>query len=515
MILDQKKYIDFRNKTLIALDTDGSGINDLFAAIGGEFTVTRVHSENEVLEKLSTDLVNIAAVLFSAELIDHGAAELMRKIESDARFVEIPVIAVSDSTDGKYRKYRKKCIDAGVNEFFEPPFDAELTVLRLKNAARAKDAVTFNEMAIMLRELPSNIYLKDTECRYIFSSHYWHHLTDAGESFWTIRGKTDYDIQKDPAVAKKAYDADKEMIASGKGSSYILDMHDDGIQEYLQVIKSPTFDSSGNVSGIIAIMNDVTELELLKRKLEKRTDQIDAELRVASVIQLNMLPAEFEKHDRVEINATMIPAKNVGGDFYDYFFIDDDHIALVMADVSGKGIPAALGMTITKIVLHDRALAGGTPAEIVSDSNNRICLNNKMQLFITVWFGILDLTSGVVTYTNAGHEYPAIKNGDSSYKLLVTDNLPPIGTIEDIPYENASIKLEPGDRLFLYTDGVTDVKNDDGKRFGIDRMTAALDNTESMDTNGVVTFMNSEINRFVGNAERFDDTTMMSVKYLG
>ena len=427
---------------------------------------------------------------------------LFRKIEDKKKYVEIPLVAVSDKYD---ESLRSACVRAGVNEYLEPPFHRDIIPVRIRNAARAKDSVTFREMENMLKELPSNIYFKDADGKYIFSSHYWHHLNQNNGAGWTIRGKTDYDIQKDVSIADKAFISDKNIIESGKGDTYILELNDDGEQEFLQVIKSPTYDSSGNVSGIIAIMNDVSELEKLKRKLEDRSIAIDAELRVAAQIQYNMLPMEFEKHRNISISASMTPAQNVGGDFYDYFFIDSDHIGLVMADVSGKGVPAALFMAINKIVIHDRALVGGTPADILHDANDRICSTNKMGLFVTVWLGILDLKSGTITCTNAGHEYPAIKNGSSGYR--------PIGTIPGIDYQNETLVLNDGDSLFLYTDGATDIKAPGGERFGIDRVIGLLDSTMNCDPDETIRAMTERIDAFIGNAERFDDTTLMCVKY--
>ena len=511
MITDQKRYISEKNKTLILLGLDKERVPGLFDALEGTYVIASVTDEDDVLKMLNSSLERIAAVLFAACLMKCPDFKLISRLDEDKRFVEIPVIAVSADCGGECRRM---CIDAGVNEFFEPPFKHDILPLRIRNAARAKDSVTFHEMEIMLRELPSNIYFKDRDGRYIFSSHYWHHLNGAGGSGWTIRGKTDYDIQKDATIAEKAFNSDKNIISTGVGTSYILEINTDNVQEFLQVIKSPTYDNKGDVSGIIAIMNDVTELELLKRKFEDHSEQLDAELRVAAQIQLNMMPMAFENNKNIAISVSMTPAKNVGGDFYDYFFIDDDHIALVMADVSGKGMPAALGMTITKIVLHDRALTGGTPAEIVADANNRICANNRMQLFITVWFGILDLKTGTVTYTNAGHEYPAVKRSDSdNFELVVTDNFPPIGTVEDIQYEDGYIELGDSGSLFLYTDGVTDVKSAEGKRFGIDRALGLLNRLSDNTPHCVIDTLCSEIEGFVGDTPRFDDTTMMFVKY--
>lgn len=245
------------------------------------------------------------------------------------------------------------------------------------------------------------------------------------------------------------------------------------------------------------------------------TDKITAELKVAAQMQESMLPGDFFSHNMYEIKASMMPAKNVGGDFYDFFQIDSRHLALVMADVSGKGVPAALFMATSKLVLHERALLPGTPAEILRDVNRHICENNKMGLFITIWFGILDLETGIITYSNAGHEYPAVKHGGGSYELVTSDNLPPVGTAEDIAYEDLTIDLSAGGSLFIYTDGVTDVKNEAGEHFGINRTLELLNDPACDSPDNVIKHINSGINHFVGETERFDDTTMMCIKFRG
>ena len=244
-------------------------------------------------------------------------------------------------------------------------------------------------------------------------------------------------------------------------------------------------------------------------------EKITKELKVAAEMQKNMMPSDFELHDRFEINASMIPAKNVGGDFYDFFSIDRDHLALVMADVSGKGVPAALFMAVSKNILHDRTLLSGTPSEILHDVNRQICKDNKMGLFITVWLGILDLRSGILTYANAGHEYPAIKDADGKFTLVTDDNMPPVGTMDDLIYEDNTIDMGSGGYLFIYTDGVTDVKNTEGEHFGINRMLNLLDSTDGKSPKEIIICMNEGIDSFAKDTERFDDTTMMCLWYKG
>ncbi len=245
------------------------------------------------------------------------------------------------------------------------------------------------------------------------------------------------------------------------------------------------------------------------------TDKITAELKVAAQMQQSMLPSEFSTHSLYEISASMIPAKNVGGDFYDFFQTDNEHLALVMADVSGKGVPAALFMATSKLVLHDRALLPGTPAEILRDVNKHICENNKMGLFITIWFGILDLKTGIVTYANAGHEYPAVKRRDGKYELVESDNFPPVGTDDDMIYEDLTIDMSGGGNLFIYTDGVTDLKNASGEHFGTERTIALLNKSVGCSPEDHIKCVKSGLGAFAGDTEQFDDTTMMCVYFKG
>ena len=511
MIIDQKRYSVNKNMLLITYGIDEERFGELRRILSEHYTLHDVTYEDEVLPLLEVNLGRVIAVMFNSELILDRKFRLIERVNDNSHFVMIPVVAAAYEDN---EECCLKCMEAGANEYFAPPFRKNIIPLRLNNAVRAKDSVTFHEMELMLRELPSNIYLKDAEGRYIFSAHYWHHLR-ANEPGWTIRGKTEFDIQKDPAIAKKSYEADRKMIETKQGTSYILDLNTDGIREFIQVNKSPTYDADGNVSGIIAIMTDVTELEMLKRKLEDRTEELSAELKVAAQIQSSMMPQDMASHELYEVSASMTPAKNVGGDYYDFFPLDENHVAFTIADVSGKGVPAALTMTITKIVIHDRALVGGTPAEILFDTNERICVNNKMDRFITVWFGILDLRTGIVTYASAGHEYPAVKGRDGKYELVVSDNCPPVGTITGIEYYDQTIDLSGGGSLFLYTDGVIDVKNKSGERFGIDRTLELLNRVPSLSAEETVEFVKNEIDTFVGDTDRFDDTTMMCIKYKG
>ncbi len=245
-------------------------------------------------------------------------------------------------------------------------------------------------------------------------------------------------------------------------------------------------------------------------------ERISAELDVATQIQADMLPRIFPPFpDRREfdIYASMDPAKEVGGDFYDYFFLDPDHLALVMADVSGKGVPAALFMVISKTLLKNRAQLGGSPKEVLEDINNQLCEGNDAGLFVTVWLGILTISTGQLVSANAGHEYPAIYRKGEGYSLLKDKHGPPLATMEGLHYRETEIHLEHGDAIFLYTDGVTEATNKDDKLFGDERLVESLNQYQESDVEETLVGVRKDIDAFVAEAPQFDDLTMMCVRF--
>lgn len=247
-------------------------------------------------------------------------------------------------------------------------------------------------------------------------------------------------------------------------------------------------------------------------------ERIGAELSIATQIQADMLPRVFppfpDRHD-FNIYATMTPAKEVGGDFYDFFLIDDDHLGLVMADVSGKGVPAALFMVIAKTLIKNRAIMGGGPAEILQYVNEQLCEGNEAELFVTVWLAIMELSTGKGLAANAGHEHPAIRRGDGKYELSVYRHSPAIAAMEGIRFREHSFELHPGDSLFVYTDGVTEATNEHNELFGTDRMLAGLNIKPDADPQTLLGNVKLEIDGFVGGAPQFDDITMMCLQYTG
>ncbi len=253
------------------------------------------------------------------------------------------------------------------------------------------------------------------------------------------------------------------------------------------------------------------------RTVTAEKERIDAELDMAAGIQLSQLPRNFPvfpERTEFDIFASMTPAKEVGGDFYDFFLIDDNRLALVIADVSGKGVPAALFMMSSKMLINNYALFGGTPAEIISEVNGRVCENNADNMFVTVWLGILEISTGKMTCCNAGHEYPVIKRAGSGFELVNDKHGLFVGTMPGIRYTDYEIQLDKGDTLFVYTDGVPEATNAAEELFGNERMLAALNSApEGCPLDELLQTVKEHVDRFVGDAPQFDDLTMLAIRY--
>ena len=280
---------------------------------------------------------------------------------------------------------------------------------------------------------------------------------------------------------------------------------------------------SGNEIGQLAVdVSDLTrEIDDYTAHIESITaerERIGTELDVAGKIQYAMLPDRFPPFpDRKEfdIYAEMDPAKEVGGDFYDFFLIDDDHLGLVMADVSGKGIPAALFMMASKIVLANFAKMGKTPAQVLTDVNAEICANNTVMMFLTVWLGILEISTGTLRAASAGHEYPILKRPGGQFEIMKDRHGFVVGGMEGVKYTDYEITLEPGSRLFVYTDGLPEANDADKSMFGMDRTLDALNLDPEAPPRAILKNVRDRVNGFVGDADQFDDLTMMCLSYSG
>ncbi len=287
-------------------------------------------------------------------------------------------------------------------------------------------------------------------------------------------------------------------------------------------------ESLGKISKIEEISSLAFSIDEMERKMLSYIDnltavtsekeRIGAELSIASTIQENSIPNIFpafpERRD-FDIYASMTPAKEVGGDFYNFFLVDDDHLAMCIADVSGKGIPAALFMMVTNILISDRTHMGGSPAEIMTFVNNNICQHNEAYMFVTVWLGILEVSTGKITAVNAGHDDPAIYRKNGEFELTESKHALVVGAMENIKYSNYEIQLNKGDKLFMYTDGLPEATDKDNRMLSTGGMLAALNKCKDEKPESILKSIKLSVDEFVGDAPQFDDLTMMCIEYNG
>lgn len=310
------------------------------------------------------------------------------------------------------------------------------------------------------------------------------------------------------------------MIAEA-AEAYVKDKKDGGTlsENHFKGLGIDTGDEIENLYFTLSDMEkDLNAYEEDLTKAIQEQQRIGTELDLAKRIQEDMLPTIFppfpERKD-FDVYASMIPAKEVGGDFYDYFLIDDDHLCIIMADVSGKGVPAALFMMASKILLKTTAMAIPEPGKILARVNNQICSNNSLEMFVTAWLGILELSTGKLTAANAGHEYPIIRQHGGRYELYRDKHGFVMGGMEGMEYKEYEIWLKPGSEVFLYTDGVTEATSEKNEQFGTKRLLESLNSGLAPELKGVLERVNDAVDVFVGDAPQFDDITMLCLYYAG
>ncbi|SER06252.1 diguanylate cyclase (GGDEF) domain-containing protein [Lachnospiraceae bacterium NE2001] len=376
--------------------------------IAQDFEVVNALDEKQGFEILDDDYEGISAVLVNLATTRSTDFEILRLMDQDKIFASIPVIALADHLP---TPEDMDVFEKGFSELLTPPGLRQFVVNRINNAIRAKDSFTYTEMQKMLKQLPSNIYLKDSEGRYVFATQYWHHLHKEGEKHWTIRGKTDVDIRKDKQNALKAMETDQEMLRTGQGTDYIIEENDDGIQEFLELIKRPVIDEDGNITGIIALINDVTEKQLLKMELEKRskTDQLTGLLNRGAVEDLiSMLLTNYYK-DGEKCALMMIDAdhfKNVNDTFG---HIMGDRVLATIGRIingcfKGRDVAGRVGGDEFMIFLRD-----------IDSEKVAISLAEKLQYEVTNAFSgelekCVSLSIGIAMYPDHGKRFVELYN---------------------------------------------------------------------------------------------------------
>ena len=268
-------------------------------------------------------------------------------------------------------------------------------------------------------------------------------------------------------------------------------------------------------------MDTIRQMEREQAEQEnakKEQERIEKELIMAREIQANALPNDFPafpERREFDLFASMTPAKEVGGDFYDFFLIDSDHLALVIADVSGKGIPAALFMMVSKTLIQNQLMTGCDPATAMERVNLQLCERNSSMMFITVWTAVLEISTGKGLACNAGHEHPALRTADGRFELVRYIHAPFAGVNRKARYQNREFELHPGDSIFVYTDGVPEATDGSGKMFGEERLEKTLNLCANRSPEEILRTVKNAVDTFVGDAEQFDDLTMMCLEYKG
>ena len=268
-----------------------------------------------------------------------------------------------------------------------------------------------------------------------------------------------------------------------------------------------------------SLSNDINAtVDTLKRYIKEAEERIDAELAFAKAIQHAALPSVFPPYPgrhEFEIYATMYTAKEVGGDFYDFYFIDDENLAFLMADVSGKGIPAAMFMMTSKTIIKSCAESGMSVEEVFTVANEKLCEGNDAGMFVTAWMGILNTKTGKVLFSNAGHNPPLVKHADGTYEYLKSRPSLFLASMEGIKYRKNELELAPGDAIYLYTDGVTEATDANDGLYGENRLHAILEKYKDASPKVICDEVKRDVDAFVGEAPQFDDITMLALRYFG
>lgn len=292
-----------------------------------------------------------------------------------------------------------------------------------------------------------------------------------------------------------------------------------GVEASLTLISevaAPFLIANGIAFGLLVYILDMVEKY---KKAEQHEKQVETELSVATSIQNDMLPAifpDFPGRTEFSLDATMHPAKEVGGDFFDFFFIDDDHFAFLVADVSGKGVPAALFMVISKTIIKNNIQAGGELAAAVKKSNLQLCDGNMSGMFVTAWVGLLEISTGRLVYVNAGHNPPVLMRGGEQAVFIRDISGLVLAGMKKSVYKQFETYLYEGDKLFVYTDGVTEAMDEKSEQYGEKRLCGCLSAINGSDTAKlVIETVGEDIHRHIGNAEQSDDVTMLVLKMSG
>ena len=385
------------------------------------------------------------------------------------------------------------------------------------NAARFKSVVD---------NMPAHVHLRDRSGRFILVNRQYEEFYGVTNDF--VRGKTlheinfavRFDVAPDENVA-----LDRQVIEEDRIIELEFDVTRDGELRNLSDVKFPIKDHSGEIIAVGGIELDITERKMAAAALQEaygiikdQRDRMEDELNIGREIQMSMIPLTFPPfpdHSEFSVFAALEPAREVGGDFYDYYFIDEERFCFCIGDVSGKGVPAALFMAMAKTLIKSRAADDRSTASILTHVNDELSVDNQSCMFVTIFAGILNIRTGELLYTNAGHNPPYLKRKDGTLQRLDQRHGPVIGAVEGTAYAEGRDTMEPGDLLFLYTDGVTEAMDVEDRLFSENRLEQLLASMDTGDADKVVDDTVVAVRAFEGEAEQADDITVLALAFHG
>jgi sigma-B regulation protein RsbU (phosphoserine phosphatase) len=373
-----------------------------------------------------------------------------------------------------------------------------------------------NLLSTALKAAANGIVITNLEGRISFTN----------PAFTTLTGYSAEEVwDKNPSILKSGKHGDEfykelwETIQSGQAwSGETINKRKDGSLYTEEMTITPVLSSDGEIVNYVAIKQDITERKRLEAELEKAYERIKGELDIGHSIQMSMVPQQFPAFpDRKDlaIYATLVPAREVGGDFYDFYFLDDDHFCFVVGDVSGKGVPAALFMAVTQTMIKSRSADDYSSASIMTYINNELSKGNDASMFVTVFLGVCDMHTGEITYTNAGHNPPYIKRKDGSVTILDSRHGLVVGAMEDVDYGEDKVTVDPGDMIFVFTDGVTESMNPNQEIFSDEQLETLLNESHFTSGENSVQICMQAVRAFENGAEQADDITIMAMEYFG
>lgn len=472
---------------------------ETFRESGG--TSPEFAAAHEHLQKLCNNMDAEFIYIIEVDRSDYGHIEfIFEVVNENSSFEEYPVGQVRETTNDEYRE---KYI-----ALYEGSMDNAI-VVRDKGVIETGSHITAlvplrddnGNTAALLGVQRQMEYLGSARIRYMDA------IICASVLLILCASQAAYIYMKKRLLAPvEAISAEAERFAA-----------ENTLGEHPLTEKITYHDELGTLASVIDEM-EVKTLEYFTtvNTITAEKQRVDSELKLATDIQISMLPRKFPAYpdrDEFSIYATMDPAKEVGGDFYDLYMLDEKHVVVLIADVSGKGIPAALFMALCKTLIKTHTQLCASPAEALTKSNHVMCEGNDVGFFVTAWMGILDLETGILTYANAGHNMPLLRSGDGSFRYLKCRPGFVLAGMDEIKYKQGEIQMDPGDRLFLYTDGVTEATDAENRLYGDERLRNYLNANSNAEETELLHGLRHDINEFVGEADQFDDITMLVLDY--